>query len=165
MERVPGSGTHVSMPSINAREEIQWPPWWQSLCLCVCPLWEGTHIFLREVFYSVSLLLDPFHLLPSISFPFFSIILSLYFHCSQAAHSEIVTELLSMMNFWSFKEYFLGEDGGKRAVLDNRNQNAHGRQKFSSSSLSHKTTATVPTQAKPANVAHEHASLASPGSM
>lgn len=50
-------------------------------------------------------------------------------------------------------------------MLDTGNQNAHGRQNFSSASLSHKSTATVPTQAKPANVAHEHASLASPGSM
>lgn len=91
----------------------------QSHPLCLSPTVRVPHIFLEEVAYCVVSHFPSFFGCHS---------LSLYFHCFQAAHSEIVTNSLSIITHCPFKEYLiLGEDGGEREVLNTGDQNAHGR--------------------------------------
>lgn len=60
----------------------------------------------------------------------------------------------------------LGEDGGKGQCLTlGTNTLIVGRIFTSAFQSPRKSTATIPTHAKPANVVHRHASSASPGSL
>lgn len=114
MERVPGTCIHVSGHSTNVLwEEIQWVPRWHvCLTLTLIPSDKGRrYLPWRLILLSLAGSLSPSVTVASpASLSFWCHSLSLYSYCSQIAHCEIVTNLLSMMNlltFWGMFSFYL----------------------------------------------------------